>query len=202
MGVNRKILSTVVVGFFSMASVIAMPILATAAQSTSNTTISATIAATISISSGATVAIAVTPTTGGSLSSASDTISVSTNNTTGYILTLADSDATTNLTSGGNTIGAHAGTQASPTALAVNKWGYRVVNVGGFGATAYSGESNAPSSTSTWAGVPATGSANTIKSTATTASADTTTVWYGVRATTAQPAGTYTDVVTYTATTN
>lgn len=127
---------------------------------------------------------------------------VSTNNTAGYRLTLANSDATTNLVSGGNTIAAHTGTQASPTALATNRWGYRVVNVGGFGATAYSGESNITSSASTWAGVPATGSANTIKTTASTANLDLTTVWYAVRATSSQPAGVYTDTVTYTATTN
>ncbi len=104
--------------------------------------------------------------------------------------------------SGGNTIAPHAGTQASPTALANNTWGYRVVNTGGFGATAYSAETNNGSSSSTWAGVPATGSANTLKTTATTASADVTTVWYAVKATSAQPSGTYSDVVTYTATTN
>ncbi|MBI3889259.1 hypothetical protein HY312_01620 [Candidatus Saccharibacteria bacterium] len=202
MGANKRVVSTVVGGISSLVSVIASPILASAAFSNANTTINATVAATISISSGPTVAIAVTPTAGGSLSSSSDSVYVSTNNTAGYTLTLADSDATTNLTSGGNTIGAHAGTQASPTVLATNKWGYRVVNIGGFGATAYSGESNVTSSTSTWAGMPATGAANTIKTTAATANLDLTTVWYGVRATSSQPAGVYTDTVTYTATTN
>ncbi|RYF72754.1 MAG: hypothetical protein EOO39_11610 [Cytophagaceae bacterium] len=176
--------------------------LASAAFSSSNTTVSATVAATISISTGNTVAVAVTPTASGSLSSSSDSVQVSTNNATGYTLTLADSDATTSLASGSNTIPAHTGTQASPTALATNRWGYRVVNVGGFGAAAYNGESNITSSSSTWAGMPATGAANTIKTTATTASGDLTTVWYGVRATSSQPAGTYTGTVTYTATTN
>ena len=202
MGMNRRVRTAFIGSFLSIVLVSSAPIIASAVSTTANTTVTATVAATISMSSSATVAIALTPTSGGVVSSASDTISVSTNNSIGYTLTVSSSDATTSLTSGGNTIGAHAGTQASPTALAANKWGYRVVNVGGFGATAYSAETNNGSSSSTWAGMPARGSANTIKTTATTASADTTTVWYGVKATTAQPSGAYSEVVTYTATTN
>lgn len=178
------------------------PIVASAASQTSSTTVNATVGSVISMSTSSTVAISLTPTAGGVVSSASDTVSVSTNNTAGYVLTLANSDATTNLVSGANTIGAHAGTQASPTALAANTWGYRVVNVGGFGASAYSAEANNGSSASTWAGVPASGSANTIKTTASTASNDTTTVWYGVKVNSTKANGTYTDTVTYTATTN
>lgn len=182
--------------------IIGAPIAASAASDTATTTINATVGSVISISSGPTVAISLTPTSGGVVTSASNTVTVSTNNTAGYTLTLANSDATRNLVSGGNTITPHAGTQASPTALATNTWGYRVVGVGGFGATAYSAESNNGSSTSTWAGVPATGSANTLKTTATTASGDATTVWYGVKADSTKPGGSYTDTVTYTAITN
>ena len=194
---------TVLFGYvLAIVGVIASPIIASAATQSSNTTINATVGSVISVSTGGTVAISLTPTAGGVVSSASDTVTVNTNNATGYTLTLADADATTSLASGGNTISAHTGTQASPTALASNRWGYRIVNVGGFGASAYSAETNNTSSSSTWAGVPATGAANTIKTTATTASGDTTTVWYGVKATSAQPSGTYSDTVTYTATTN
>ena len=194
---------TVLFGYvLAIIGVIASPIIASAATQSSNTTINATVGSVISVSTGGTVAISLTPTAGGVVSSASDTVTVNTNNATGYTLTLADADATTSLASGGNTISAHTGTQASPTALASNRWGYRIVNVGGFGASAYSAETNNTSSSSTWAGVPATGAANTIKTTATTASGDTTTVWYGVKATSAQPSGTYSDTVTYTATTN
>lgn len=178
------------------------PIAASAASQSATTTINATVGSVISISTGSTVNVSLTPTAGGVVSSASDTVTVSTNNSAGYTLGLANNDATTNLVSGGNTIAAHAGTQASPTALAANTWGYRVVSVGGFGAGAYSAETNNGSSSSTWAGVPATGSPNTIKTTAATASGDTTTVWYGVRANSAKVGGTYTDIVTYTATTN
>ena len=177
------------------------PAIVLASTASTNTTINANLGSTISVSSSGTVTINITPVAGGSQTSASDTVSVSTNNSSGYALTLADSDATTTLANGGNTIAAHAGTQASPTALANNSWGYHVDSIGGFG-TGGAVESNVTSSSIKYAGVPATGSPNTIKTTATTASGDTTTVWYGVKADTTNPNGTYTDTVTYTATTN
>lgn len=178
------------------------PVIASAASSSANTVINANIGSTISVTTATPVTINLTPTAGGVVSSASDTVSVSTNNATGYTLTLADNDATTNLVSGSDTIAAHTGTQASPTTLTNGRWGYRVDGVGGFGAGPTSAETNNASSTTTWAGVPATGSPNTLKTTSTTASNDQTTVWYGVRVNTTQPNGTYTDTVTYTATTN
>lgn len=176
------------------------PVIASAA--TANTVINATLGSTISVTTSTPVAISLTPTAGGVVSSSSDTVSVSTNNTSGYTLTLEDNDATTTLVSGANSIAAHSGTQASPTTLANNTWGYRVDGVGGFGAGPTSAETNNGSSSTIWAGVPATGSPNTLKTTSSTASNDTTTVWYGVKVTSSQPNGTYTDTVTYTATTN
>jgi hypothetical protein len=188
-------------GLMGLSVLLVTPVVASAASSTANTTINATIASTISISSGTTVAIALTPTAGGVVSSASDAVSVSTNNVLGYTLSFSDSDTVTNMVSGANTIGAHTGTQAAPTALAVNKWGYAVGGVGAFDAT-YATETNSGASTSKWAGVPSSAAPNTLKTTATTATADTTTVWYGVKANSSQPNGVYTDQVTYTATTN
>lgn len=199
---SKRVVRLLGVGVLSVLLVGSAPIVASAVSQTASTTVNATVNSVISMSTSTTVSMSLTPTSGGVVSSASDTVSVSTNNAAGYVLTLADADASTNLVSGGNTIAAHTGTQASPTALANNTWGYRVVNVGGFGASAYNAETNAGSSTSTWAGVPASGSANTIKTTATTASGDTTTVWYGTKVTSAKANGTYTDTVTYTATTN
>lgn len=195
-------LQTITGGALALMLVAVAPIAASAASQNASTTINATVGSVISVSTGSTVSISLTPTAGGVVSSASDTVTVSTNNAAGYTLSLANNDATTTLASGGNTIAAHTGTQGSPTALAANTWGYRVVGVGGFGASAYSAESNNGSSSSTWAGVPATSSPNTIKTTASTASGDTTTVWYGVRADSTKVGGTYTDTVTYTATTN
>ena len=62
-------------------------------------------------------------------------------------------------------------------------------------------ESNVASSSVKFAGVPALASPQLIKTTSSTAAADVTTVLYGVRADTSKPNGTYTDTVTYTATT-
>jgi hypothetical protein len=187
----------------AVVGVVLSPVAASAAADTKNTTVNAVVAATISMTTSGTVTINVTPTGAGAMSSSSDSVSVSTNNSTGYNLTLADSDATTTLVNGGNTITADSGTQAAPsTNLTTDRWGYRVDAVGGFGAGPTSAETNIANSAYKWAGVPASGSANTLKSTATTASNDTTTVWYGVKATTAKASGTYTDQVTYTATTN
>jgi hypothetical protein len=182
-------------------AVVVTPVVASAATQTANTTINATINEVISISTSTTVTLNLTPTAGGVVSSSSDTVTVSTNKTNGYNLTLADADATTSLVSGGNTITAHSGTFAAPTALTNGKWGYAVAAAGGFDAT-YTTETNAGSSATLWAGVPATGSAQTLKTTSSTASGDTTTVWYAAKANSSQPNGVYSDTVTYTATTN
>lgn len=176
------------------------PAVASAASDTKNTTVTATINAVISMTTSGSVAFSITPTSSGAVSSASDTVTVSTNQTTGYTLTLADADATTSLVSGANNITAHSGTAAAPSALAVGKWGYAVAGTP-FDAS-YTAESSATSSTTKWAGVPASGSANTIKTTNVNAQNNTTTVWYAAKADVTQPTGAYADSVTYTATTN
>ena len=173
-----------------------------AATDTKNTIINASVGSSISMTTSATVALAITPTASGSATSASDTVSVSTNNTAGYTLQLANNDATTNLASGGNNIAATAGTFAAPAAMGANRWGFRVDGVGTFGAGPTSAQTNAASLSGTWAGVPASGSPVTLKTTAVTATNDTTTVWYGAFVNSSTPNGTYTDTVTYTATTN
>lgn len=199
MKINTKTLKRSGVGLAALV-VLATPVAVSAAADSSNTVINANIGSTISVSSVSPVTINLTP--GGSpvVSSASDTVSVSTNNSTGYYLTLADADANTNLEAGANTIAAHSGTHAAPSALANNTWGYAVA--GGNFDVSYTPENNNTSSTSVWAGVPASSSPVTLKTTGSTASADTTTVWYGVRVDSTQPTGNYTDTVTYTATTN
>jgi hypothetical protein len=180
-----------------------VPLATYGASTTANTTINASIASVISMTTSGTVSISVTPTSSGAMSSASDTVSVSTNNTAGYALTLSDSNTNTDLVKGSDTITADAGTQASPSnTLTNNRWGYRVDSVGGFGAGPTSAETNVSSSAYKWAGVPSSAAPNTLKSTATTASGDTTTVWYGVKSDSTKPNGIYTDTVTYTATTN
>ncbi|MDB5187461.1 MAG: exported protein of unknown function [Candidatus Saccharibacteria bacterium] len=183
-------------------AIVLSPVAAGAAVDTKSTTINATIGSTISMTTSATVAIGITPASSGAASSASDTVTVATNNATGYNLTLADTDATTTLVNGANTIAAHAGTFAAPSTLANNSWGFRVDSAGTFGAGPTIAQTNQANLSGTWAGVPATGSAVTLKTTGATTAGDATTVWYGVKADTTKPSGVYTDSVTYTATTN
>lgn len=200
MAISKQQRALSIAGVLSVVALAASPIFASAATQPANTTINATVNPVITISSAGPIAISLTPTAGGIVSSASDTILVSTNNTLGYKLQLADADATTTLISGANTIAAHAGTFAVPTALAANTWGFAIAGAP-FDAS-YTAESNAVGSVTKWAGVPATGSPVQIKTTAVTAANDSTTVWYGVKVDSTKPNGVYTDTVTYTATTN
>ncbi len=143
----------------------------------------------------------VSPVSGGAQTSAVDEIAIYTNNVSGYTLTLANSDTNTSLVSGGNTITAHTGTQASPTILANNRWGYHVDGIGGF-ASDGAEESNVTSSGILYAGVPSSSSPVTIRSTSAPTNWDPFNVYYGARVDPSQPSGTYIDIVTYTATTN
>jgi len=171
--------------------------------STATTTISSVVSATIGLlTTSGTVNINATPTGGGVQTTASDTITVSTNDAAGYTLSLAETGASGNLVSGSDTIAAVSGTKASPTALTANKWGYRVDSLGGFGAGPTSSGSNTAIGSVTYAAVPASGSPDTLKATSSTATNDTTTVWYSVAVNTSQPSGTYTNSVTYTAVAN
>lgn len=187
--------------FLSLTAVVLSPAIASAAVDTENTTVSATVSGAITVTTSGTVSFTLVPTPSGVVSSNSDTVTVSTNNATGYNLKLEDADATVNLNDGGsNNFTAHTGTQASPTALTNGTWGYAVASVGGFDGS-YSALSSQTSS-SKFAGVPASGAGNTIKTTVSPGTNDATTVWYAAMANTAQAPGTYTDSVTYTATTN
>lgn len=186
----------------SISAVLLSPIIASAAVDSGTTTVNATISSTITIATNPTVSIALQPAGSPVLTSVSDTVSVSTNSANGYNLKLSDGDTTLTLVSGGNSIAAHTGVFATPTALATNSWGYRIVGQGGFTATAYSAETNATSSSSTWAGITSSAAPVTIKTTASTAANDPTVVWYGVKVDATKPNGVYSDTVTYTATTN
>jgi len=194
--INQKVGAISLV--FSSVAILLSPVVASAA--TANTTVSVDVGSTLSLSSTGAVSFSITPTSGGVESSGSDTVTVSTNDTAGYTLKLADSDATTTLASGSDTFTASSNTYASPTTLATGEWGYAIP--GGDFSGSYTTETNQASSSLKWAGVPGSSSPQTIKTTATTATNDTTTVWYAAAADSSQPTGTYTDTVTYTATAN
>lgn len=190
---------------------VASPAIASAATEYDDTQINVTVGSAISIESDGTVAISLTPTVDPVVSSNSDEVEVSTNNMTGYNLTIQDTDTTTTLTgvgNGSNTFTSIGGGINAAAALTNGKWGFAVpTGTTGLGTNnfdaSYSAETNNTSSTSKWAGVPSSsGSAITIKSTAATASGDTTTVWFAARADPSQPADTYQNTVRYTATTN
>jgi hypothetical protein len=157
----------------------------------------------ITVSTNGTVNLNVSPVTGGSCTVQSDSVSVLTDNINGYTLTVTTSTTNTNLVNGSNNIAASSSTFASPGALSTGKWGYRVDSLGSFGSgptTAQSNVSPASISSLTFAGMPA--SNLTPVQLANTSSiadpAQTTTVWYGVCASTSQPNGTYSTQVTYT----
>lgn len=181
------------------------PVMASAAANSANTTINAVLGSTISITTSGTVTLNITPVSGGAQTSASDTVTVNTNNSTGYNLAVKDADANLNLVNGGDNIAASSNTFAAGAALANNTWGWAVNDTTtGIGTnnfdTTYSVITNAASSSTTWAGMTA--SDQVFKNTATTATNDATTVWYSAKADTSKPNGTYADTVTYTATTN
>ena len=206
----KQIIKTSLVAGTSLVAVVGLVFAPTrqASAATATTTITTTVNKVISMSSTGAVALTITPVAGGAVSSNSDTVTVSTNSTAGYTLTLADSDATTTLASGGNTFTAMTTTWGSAATLTTGKWGYALASgTAGLTATSnfdasYSAENSNASSTSKWLGVAATGSPQTIKTTAATASNDTTTFWYAAKADITQPSGVYTDTVTYTATAN
>lgn len=158
----------------------------------------------ISVSTGGTVNLSVTPTSSGVYTTTNDTITVITGSSTGYTLSFKDNDTNTNLENGSEVVATHSGTQASPTGLSMNTWGYRVDGLSGFGVGPTSAQNSQSSSSYTFAGIPASNqTAHTLKTTSVPATpSDTATVWYGVRIDTAIPAGTYTDQVVYTAVTN
>ncbi len=187
-----------------VATVALSPVLASAASDTVNTTVNAVIASTISMTTSGTVTLNITPVSGGSQTSAVDTVTVNSNNAAGYTLAIKDADATLALENGANTIAASSNTFAAAAALANNTWGWAVPDTTtGIGAnnfdTTYAVLNNVTSSSTTWAGITA--SDQIFKSTTGVASGDTVSVWYSAKADTSKPNGTYADIVTYTATT-
>ena len=171
-----------------------------ATASTSNIQISAAIGSAISINTPTAVAVSLTPTAAGPVSIGSHTVTVSTNNSTGYKLYLKDADATLNLVSGANNITPTAGSAGTPAALsAMNTFGYAVAGAP-FAGSYTTGDNRVYSASETFAGITA--SDVQIKNTATTATNENTSVYWAVRADTSLPNGTYTDNVVYTAITN
>lgn len=159
---------------------------------------------TITLSSTGVSNMAVVPTPTGKCTVQSDGVSVLTDSTTGYSLTMTTSTTNNAMTSGAGSIAASGGTLATPAVLAMNTWGYRVDGLGAFGAGPTTAQSSGSVPSVTFAGVPASNqSAAQIASSSSPANpAATTTAWYGICANSSVPSGNYTTTITYTAVTN
>jgi hypothetical protein len=192
----NKPFKSVLAASASLGAVAGLVLLPATADAANTTTVNAVVSKTASVATtSGTVNLNITPTTAGSFTSASDTVTAGTNSATGYQLQI--SAATTALTNGGSTIPASSGTPVAPVSLANNTWGYRVDGQYGFGAGPTSAQNNQASLTGTWAGL--TSSAVSIKNYTTgVVTGDSTTVWYGAAADFSKASGTYTTSVTYT----
>ena len=184
------------------AAIVALPVFSASAE-TSNTVITATIGSTISVQSTSNVALNINPTaTQAKASSGKATVTVSTNNATGYNLKIGMNGADRNLNKATDNITAHAGTLAAPTVLANNTWGYRVENVGGFNAGNITPENNVNDLAGTFAGVPAQNAEEEIKNHNAAVQSNTTDVLFGAKVDATKPSGAYTGTVVFTATAN
>jgi hypothetical protein len=189
-----------------------------ASADTASTTISSAVTAAITaFTTSGTVNVNVASTSGVKQTVNTDTVTISTNDSAGYTLTLQDGNNSNALcvTPGAGCTGipATSGTTTTPVLMSVaNVWGFHLDNDGTkwcnsgttcgatFGTSLSSNQTS--SATLKFAAVPVSGSPYTVKTTATTASSDVTYVWYGVNMDPTLASGTYTDSVTYTATAN
>ena len=206
MRINLKQRLYTVAALAGVVGVALAPLAVSAATDNQNTTVEVNLGSAISLTTTGTVTINITPVSGGSQSSASDTVTVNSNNTSGYNLAIRDSDGTTTLSNGTDTITASSNTFAAGAALANNTWGWAVpsgttgIGTNNFDASYSPALDNETSSTSTWTGI--TTSDQEFKNTSVVASNDVTNVWFSAKADTSLSDGTYTGAVTYTATTN
>lgn len=184
------------------ATIVALPVFSASAE-TSSTTITANIGSTISIQTTPNVGLNITPTaTEAKASSGEATVTVSTNNASGYALKIGMNSTERDLKKGGDSISAHSGTLNSPAVLANNTWGYRVDNAGGFGAGNMTAQTNVNDLTGSFAGVPAKNSEEQIKNHNSAVQSQQTKVLFGAKVDSTKPSGNYTGTVVFTATTN
>lgn len=160
----------------------------------------------ITVGSSPSVTLNVTPAAGSTKCSvASNEVQVTTDSSTGYTLSMGDTDTNTALSNGGaGTIASTTGTSTTPATLSANKWGYRVDGIGGFGAGPTSAVSSSTVPVLKFAGLPSSSAApNTIATKASAADPYVSTfVWYGLCVNSATLSGAYSDSVTYTAVVN
>ena len=178
---------------------------------TATDTISSVISQVISVTTGTgTVSLPITPTGSGVQTIGSDTVSVSTNDAAGYVLTIASGNACTTLFTGTCTtplltIPASSGTAAVPVVQSVNTWGYcatgtYVPSALSTSCPSANATNQAISGSNKFAGITTSGV--TIGSNSGVVANNSTTVYFAVAANTTQGAGTYSSSVVYTLTGN
>lgn len=172
------------------------------AVTTGTTTVQAQVGYTISMDSvtPGTTTLAIAPVAGGSETSASTAVTVTTNDSLGYTLTHSSGSAT--LVNGASTIPSTTGTWTTPIALANNTWGYGIASgttgltpgSNGFDAS-YAVITNQTSAAAKFAAMPTTPTA--VRATSTTASSDVTTFWFAAKADNTIASGNYTATISY-----
>lgn len=177
---NTKI---IILGLAVIVATAVLPL--TALADTQDVTVNAHINSSISAMTATVPTVDINSVVPGVTKEASTTIKITSNN--GYKLSIKDKDADLNLVKGSDNIAASANTFAAPNTLATNTWGYRVVGVPAFGTNKYAGITAVDQQIAAVAG-PVTDSS--------------TEVFFGVNVDATKPSGTYTDVVTFTATAN
>lgn len=156
----------------------------------------------ISLASSGSVDLSSIPTESGVYTVQSDSVTVATDNPSGYDLALESSSSSSSaLVKGSDSIAASSGTIVSPIVLAMNTWGYRVDGTPNFGGGPTLAVTNAATSVDLFAGVPLGGNSQRVYHSDTAEpTGNTTPVWYGLAVDSGQPSGTYQQTVVYTAT--
>jgi hypothetical protein len=159
----------------------------------------------ISLTTSNTVNLNTIPTASASCTISSDNVSVLTDASTGYSLSINDFNTDNNLDGSlGGTIPSLSATSSSPATLSSDTWGYRVDGVLGFGTGPTSSQANGSVPSLVFAQVPVSTSVGDIIASSTVAAdpAVSTSVWYGLCADVSIPSDTYSDNVVYTAVVN
>ncbi|MBR0403123.1 hypothetical protein IJI55_01025, partial [Candidatus Saccharibacteria bacterium] len=177
----------------------------------------------ITITSADSLPLAVTSKPTGQLAYAVDTINITTNSDNGYKLYVSTSSNDNNIYQNGSSSTASSGyfqpttgTVAAPAALAQNTWGFALSKVTDTTAAKYNplassfaniseyvNNTGAPTTDSTWAGVPTLANSEQAKiseaSAANAPNGNDFDIYYGVDASTTLPTGNYSTEITYTA---
>ncbi len=154
------------------------------------------VASVISLTTNATngeISIPISPLASGATGSNDLTVSVHTNNQTGYKLTMSSDTPDTSLThqvENTKKIASTANTLEAPAALTNNTWGYSAW-----------GEGQSTSST-TFSRIPSLSAPDTLRTTSDISDPTDTKLTFGAKVDTTIPSGTYTNTVTFTATSN